>query len=349
MKRELDDSLVLNQRQSTREILRDQKVILFILIVAIAVVVGLINNRFFAVKNLVSIFQAIAVGGVLTMSMAMLLLSGGLDLSIGNIMILAGCTMSMLLTGGGQTASYAPDSAITGQEAISGGMATLPVAVLAGFGVAIGCGILNGFIVSKSKCMPLIITLGMSNVYYGLALLLTGGQFLSFDLSFEALRVLKIAEVIPVTLIIFIGLVFVAWLLINRTKYGRRIVAIGGNEENARLSGIKVDKYKILTYMISGMFCGIASILYASRLDSITAGGGNGYELTALSAAIIGGVTFDGGKGSIIGAFLGMVFMGLVANAMNILNIDSYVQISINGVIVVVAVIISNLDNLRRK
>jgi ribose/xylose/arabinose/galactoside ABC-type transport system permease subunit len=347
--RKPDDSLALNQTHNTKELFRDQRVILFILIILISVVVGLINNRFFDVKNLLSIFQSIAVGGVLTMSMAMLLLSGGLDLSIGNIMILAGCTMSMLLTGGGQTASYAPDSAIAGEEAISATMVSLPLAILAGFGVAIGAGALNGFIVAKSKCMPLIITLGMSNVYYGLALLMTGGQYLSFNLAFEPLRVLKIAEVIPMTLIIFIALVFFAWMLINRTKYGRRIVAIGGNEENARLSGIKVDKYKILTYMISGVFCGIASILYASRLDSITAGGGTGYELTALSAAIIGGVTFDGGKGTIIGAFLGMVFMGLVANAMNILGIDSYVQISISGVIVVVAVIISNLDNLRQK
>jgi len=347
--RKPDDSIALNQRQSTREMFRDQRVILLILIIVISVAVGLINNRFFAVKNLLSIFQAIAVGGVLTMSMAMLLLSGGLDLSIGNIMILAGCTMSMLLTGGGQTASYAPDSAIAGEEAIMGGVATLPVAILVGFAVAIGCGALNGLIVAKSKCMPLIITLGMSNVYYGIALLMTGGQFLSFKLAFEPLRVLKIAEVIPMTLIIFIALVIFAWMLVNRTKYGRRIVAIGGNEENARLSGIRVDKYKILTYMISGIFCGIASILYASRLDSITAGGGTGYELTALSAAIIGGVTFDGGKGTIIGAFLGMVFMGLVANAMNILNIDSYVQISVSGAIVVVAVIISNLDNLRQK
>ena len=282
------------------------------------------------------------------MSMAMLLLSGGLDLSIGNIMILAGCTISMLLTGGTMAASYAPESAIEGAEWVKQGVTSVPVAILIGFAVAIGCGALNGFIVSKSRCTPLIITLGMSSVYYGSALLLTGGQFMSFDQAFEPLRVLKIAEVIPVTLIIFIALVVFAWMLVNRTKFGRRIVAIGGNEENAFLSGIKVDKYKILTYMMSGLFCGIATILYASRLDSITAGAGTGYELTALSAAIIGGVTFEGGKGTIIGAFLGMVFMGLVANAMNILNIDPYLQVSISGAIVVTAVVLSNMNNIRR-
>ena len=347
--RKPDESIALKQRQSIKEIFRDQRVILLVLIVAIILIVGAINPRMYDGKNWLSIFAAIAVGGLLTMSMAMLLLSGGIDLSIGNIMILSGVVISVLLTGGGQTASYAPDSAITGQEGITGGFTTLPVAILIGFGIAIGCGALNGLIVAKSKCMPLIITLGMSNVYYGAALLISGGKFLSFQLALEPLRVLKIGEVIPVTLIIFIAFVFFAWMLINRTKYGRRVVAIGGNEENARLSGIKVDKYKILTYAISGLFCGIATILYASRLDSITAGGGSGYELTALSAAIIGGVTFDGGKGSIIGAFLGIIFMGLVENAMNILGIDSYVQIMVSGIIVVIAVVLSNLSNLRRK
>ncbi|MEI6100801.1 MAG: ABC transporter permease, partial [Eubacteriales bacterium] len=228
-------------------------------------------------------------------------------------------------------------------------LVSLPVAILIGFAVAIGCGALNGWIVAKSKCMPLIITLAMGNVYYGAALMLTGGQYLSFNLQFEPLRILEIAGVIPMTLIIFIGMVIVAWLLINRTKYGRRAVAIGGNEENARLSGIKVDRYKIITYAIGGLYYGIASILYASRLDSVTAGGGANYALTALTGAIIGGVTFDGGKGTIIGAFFGVLFMGLIANAMNILNIDSYLQISISGVIVVIAVVISNMDNLRRK
>jgi ribose/xylose/arabinose/galactoside ABC-type transport system permease subunit len=347
--RKPDESTALSHRQSARDLLRDQRFILLILIVAIILIVGAINPRMYDGKNWLSIFAAIAVSGLLTMSMAMLLLSGGLDLSIGNIMILSGVVISVLLTGGGQTASYAPDSSITGEEAISGGVATLPVALLVGFIIAIGCGALNGLIVSKSKCMPLIITLGMSNVYYGLALVISGGKFLSFQQQLEPLRVAKIGEVIPITLIIFIAMVFVAWVLINRTKFGRRVVAIGGNEENARLSGIKVDNYKILTYTISGLYCGIATILYASRLDSITAGGGSGYELTALSAAIIGGVTFDGGKGTIIGAFLGIVFMGLVNNAMNILGVDSYIQTIVSGIIVVVAVIISNLDNLRQK
>ena len=345
MNKKLGDSNALSQRQSMKETLRDQRSILLILIIGIAVLTGLANSNFFAMNNVLSIFQQISVTGILTMAMAMQLLNGGLDLSMGNVMVLAGCVISMLLTGGSQYASDITGNGSLGANAV----VSLPVAVIIGFGVAIGAGLLNGWIVAKSKCMPLIITLGMSNVYYGLALLLTGGQYLSFNLQFEPLRLLQIANVIPITLIIFIGMVIIAWMLINRTKYGRRAVAIGGNEENARLSGIKVDKYKIITYGIGGLYYGVAAILYASRLDSVTAGGGANYALTALTGAIIGGITFDGGKGTIFGAFLGVLFMGLIANAMNILNIDSYLQISISGIIVVIAVVISNLDNLRRK
>ena len=330
-----DEGVTLRKKKSFRGLLRDQRFLLLLLIIGIVLIVGIINPRMFDGKNWLSILSAIAVGGLLTMSMAMLLLSGGIDLSIGSIMILSGVVMSVLITGNfrGQTITAYP----------------LPVAILIGVGVAIACGMLNGLIVSKTKCMPLIITLGMSSVYYGLALVLSGGNFLSFKLAFEPLRLAKIANVLPVILVIFFVIVIITWILVNRTKFGRRVVAIGGNEENARLSGIRVDRYKIATYAISGLFSGIAAILYASRLDSITAGGGSGYELTALSAAIIGGVTFDGGKGTITGAFLGIVFLGLVNNAMNILGVDSYVQTIVSGAIVVIAVVISNIDNMRRK
>lgn len=168
-------------------------------------------------------------------------------------------------------------------------------------------------------------------------------------LAFEGLRVARIGNVIPMTLIIFFIMVIVAFVLVNRTKFGRRIVAIGGNEAVAFLSGINVDRHKIITYTISGFFCGIAAILYATRLNSVTAGGGAGYELNALTACVVGGITFDGGKGSIAGAFLGVFFMGLINNVMNILSIDSYYQTMISGLIIVVAVILSNLNRMRRE
>ncbi|NLJ40086.1 MAG: ABC transporter permease, partial [Clostridiales bacterium] len=250
-----------------------------------------------------------------------------IDLSIGNIMILSGCVMSVLLTKG----------------------IHLAIALPLGLLVAVLCGFINGLIIAKSKCMPLIISLGMSGAYFGIALLITEGRFMSFKLAFEELRKLKLFDIIPITLLIFIALVIVASIVVNRTKYGRRIVAIGGNEKNAYLSGIKVDKHKILAYTLSGLYCGIAAILYASRLDSITAQGGAGYELTALTGAIIGGITFEGGKGTVLGAFLGVVLMGIISNSMTILEVNTYVQEIISGLIIVAAVILSNIDAYRKE
>ena len=127
-----------------------------------------------------------------------------------------------------------------------------------------------------------------------------------------------------------------------------RIVAIGGNEENAYLSGIRLNRYKMAVYTIGGLLAGIASIVLVSRLDSIVATAGTGYELSALTAAVIGGVTFEGGRGSIGGAFIGVILMGVIANAMTILSVDSYLQTAITGAIIVVAVILSNIGRMRR-
>jgi ribose transport system permease protein len=318
-----------------KSLMRDQRILLLIIIVAIMVVVSFVNPNFIKATNIVSLFQQIAVLGLLTMGMAMVMLSGGLDLAVGNIMILSGCTTALLISGRG----------IVDNVPIT----SVPVGILVGLAIAVGCGFLDGFIVAKSKCLPLIITLGMSNVYYGLALIITDGQYMNFDEQFEGLRMLKIGEIIPITLLIFIGGVALTHFLINRTKFGRRIVAIGGNEENAWLSGIKIDKYKIITYTAGGAFCGLGMILLASRLNAITAGAGAGYELNALTGCVVGGITFDGGRGTIIGAFLGVFFMGLVSNVMNILGVNSYYQSMISGIIIVAAVIISNINVLRKK
>ena len=312
-------------------LVKDQRLVLLLLIVVIAVVVGSVNPRFLEIKNIITILQQVSVLGLLTLGIAILMLSGGLDLSVGNIMILSGCIIAVLVN------NNLDNPAI------------VPVAVMLGIATATLAGLINGLIIAKSRCMPLIISLGMSGIYFGIALLISGGNYMSFKLAFEPLRALRLAGIVPINTIIFLLMVLVCYILVNRTKYGRRIVAIGGNEQTAWLSGINVDVYKILTYAISGLLCGIASILYASRLDSITASSGSGYELNALTASIIGGVTFDGGKGSVLGAFLGVIFMGLVANAMNVLNIPSPFQTVISGIIVVVAVIISNINHLRKK
>lgn len=307
-------------------IFRNQNILLLIVLIAIGVTVTFVNPSFLRMTNIISIFQQVSVLGILTMAMTLLLISGGIDLSIGMVMALSGVVISRIVTDDGPI-----------WLAIGAGLATATV-----------CGLINGIIVSITKTMPLIITLGMSSVYFGIALIVSGGGFMNFSGIFDPIGRTRIAGIFPSTLIFLFVVVIFTFILLNYTRFGRRIVAIGGNEENAYLSGIRVNRYKITVYTIGGLLAGIASIVLVSRLDSIVATAGTGYELSALTAAVIGGVTFEGGRGTIGGAFIGVILMGVIANAMTILSVDSYLQTAITGGIIVVAVILSNVAKMRR-
>ena len=305
--------------------LRDQRMMLAMVILLIITAISLVNPRFIALKNIITILQQISVLGILTMAMSLLLISGGIDLSVGNIMILSGVVMSKVMMLGGDV---------------------LP-AVLAGLLTGALCGVLNGVIIAKSRCIPLIITLGTSLMFYGTALTISEGRIMSFRGRLNGLKY-RIFEVFPVMLLVLLGMILIAYVLLNITKFGRRIVAVGGNEKNAFLSGIPVERYKIAVYALAGLFCAVASLVFAARIDSITANGGAGYETRALTAAIIGGVTFEGGRGTVSGAFLGCLLMGVISNAMNILQVTSYTQTIVTGLIIVSAVVLSNIHNIGR-
>jgi len=259
--------------------------------------------------------------------MAMLLISGGIDLSIGNMMVLSGVLVGTIITNGG----------------------SLSVAIIAGIAVSTVCGLVNGIIIAKSKCMPLIITLGTSQIFFGISLLIAGGSFINFQKKLDFMRTIQLFNFLPLMVIFMLIIVLIMYLLLNKTKFGRRIVAIGGNEKNAYLSGIKVDLYKIITYSISGAIVGLAGLIFAARLNAITANAGSGYELDALVAAVIGGVTFEGGRGTVLGAFLGCLLTGIISNALDILGVHAYIKIVITGLIIVTAVVLSNIENARKK
>ncbi|MGM0432902.1 MAG: ABC transporter permease [Spirochaetota bacterium] len=305
---------------------KDQRVLMLVVIFLITLAVSIVNIQFIEMRNIVAIFQQISVLGILTMAMAMLLISGGIDLSIGNIMILSGVVISKIIMGGG----------------------SVFVGVILGLLTGVVCGVINGIIISKSRCLPLIITLGTSQIFFGASLMITGGQFMNFRGKFDFIGRTRILDVFPVMLFFLIAMVAVAFILLNHTRFGRRLVAIGGNERNAYLSGINIVRHKIAIYAIGGLFSAIASIVFVSRLDAITATAGAGYELRALTAAIIGGITFEGGRGTIGGAFIGVFLIGIINNAMNILSVWPYAQTAISGAIIVIAVILSNLENIKK-
>jgi ribose transport system permease protein len=310
-------------------IIRDQRILLWLVIVILCVGVASLNPRFLSLGNIMIVLQQISVVGILTMGMSLLLISGGIDLSMGSIMVFSAVVMAKIIMGGG----------------------SVPSAIVVGILVAVLFGFVNGVIIAKSRCMPLIITLGMSNVYYGISLVVSNGKFLNFNQQFELIRRTRIWGTVPIVMLGFLAVVVaMTAILLNLTKTGRRIVAVGGNEENAYLSGIRVSRYKILTYTIGGLFCGIASIVLAARLDSITSSAITAnYELSALTASIVGGVTFEGGRGTILGAFTGVLLIGLLGNAMTVLSINSYIQKIVEGAIIVLAVVLSNMSNIKRR
>ena len=306
-------------------ILKDQRILLLFVIFAIIACVTVINPKFITIKNIVTILGQISVIGVLTMAMSMLLISGGIDLSLGNIMALSSVVMAALLA--------------MGQNII--------IVIFGGIITGLICGLLNGFIIAKSKCIPLIITVGTSPIFYGLSLTISKGRIMSFSGVFDVLSKTKFFGVFPAMLIVLILMIILAYILMNKTIVGKRLMAIGGNEKNAYLCGIEIDKYKILIYSLSGIFGSVAAIVFSARIDSVTANAGLGYETSALTAAIIGGVTFEGGKGSIAGAFLGCILMGVISNAMNILQVETYIQTIITGIIIAAAVVFSNVASMR--
>lgn len=306
-------------------ILKDQRLLLLFVIFAIIACVTVINPKFITIKNIVTILGQISVIGVLTMAMSMLLISGGIDLSLGNIMALSSVVMAALLARG----------------------QNIFIVIFGGIIIGLVCGLLNGFIIAKSKCIPLIITLGTSQIFYGLSLTISKGRIMSFSGVFDVLSKTKFFGVFPAMLIVLILMIILAYILMNKTVVGKRLMAIGGNEKNAYLCGIEIDKYKILIYSLSGIFCSVAAIVFSARIDSVTANAGLGYETSALTAAIIGGVTFEGGKGSIAGAFLGCILMGVISNAMNILQVETYIQTIITGIIIAAAVVFSNVASMK--
>lgn len=320
-----DKSTTKRKSSSKLKFLKNQITYLIIVLIVISVIATLLNPRFFTARNFFNIMQQISVLGMLTMCMSLLMISGGLDISIGNMAGLVGIIFVQMVL-----------------SEFSIGFSVFVVLTLSTI-----MGAINGIIISKSKVTPLIITLGMMYVFYGFALIVSGGRPLALGNRFQFLGRAHVGP-IPFPIIIYLTIFAFAYLLRRYTKYGRRLNAIGGNVHTAYLSGISVDAHLISIYALSGLIAGLAGLVLASRLGMIRADGGTGYELRALAATIIGGITFEGGRGSIVGAFFGVLLLGVMYNAMNIIGVSSYLQTIFLGSIIVIATVLSNVGKMKR-
>jgi len=295
-----DERLSIIRRLS---FLNSQITYLVLVIIIIGIIATVLNPNFLTLRNFFNIMQQISVLGILTMCMSLLMISGGLDISIGNMAGLVAMIFAKMLIAG---------------ESIT-------ISVITVLAIALILGFINGVIIAKSKVTPLIITLGMNYVFLGVALIIGGGRPQTIIGQFEFLGEAKVG-LVPVAIIIYFLIFLFAFFLRKNTKYGRRFNAIGGNSQAAFLSGINVDWHVISIYALSGLIVGLAGLVLVSRLGMVRANSGSDFALQALAAAIIGGITFEGGRGSLIGAFFGVLLLGILYNAMNIIGISSYLQ-----------------------
>jgi len=254
------------------------------------------------------------------------MISGGIDLSIGSLISLVSSVAGKLLMSG-----------------VNPLVVTL-IALL----VSTACGMMNGLIATLSRCAPFIITLGTMSVFSGMALLITEGNIINFPRDTYSLLGSSQLGIIPSPVIVYMIVFAVVFFFLTYTRTGRRVYAIGGNEETAYLSGVKITKYRIALYSVSGFIIGISALVLMSRLGSASAVMGSGYELRAIAAAVIGGMTLSGGKGTPVGAFLGVLLLGIISNALNILDVSSYYQNIVLGAIIVIAIVFTNMGNKKR-
>ena len=283
--------------------------------------------HFASTNNYIDILTATAVNGVLATGVTFVIITGGIDLSVGT-----GMTFT---------------SVVMGIVAVNLGL-PLPLGLLAAFGAGALVGVVNGTLIAKAKLPPFIATLGMLYVTLGMAQVLSNVHPIYFDQSpaFQSFFMGKPILGIPNIVWVMLGGAAIAWVLLNKTILGRYTFALGSNEEATRLSGVIVDKWKILVYVVNGLFVGLAGIVIASRMNSAQPGLGQGYELDAIAAAVIGGTSLSGGEGSIVGTVIGAFLISTLRIGLSVAGIPDQWKSVITGLVVIGAVW---LDILRRR
>lgn len=281
-------------------------------------ILWVLTPYFMTISNLLNIAEQTSINAIIAVGMTFVIISAGIDLSVGSIMAFSGVILASALQAG----------------------LPLPFAIMIGLSIGALCGIVNGILISYGKLPPFISTLGMMSVARGAALLSTGGRPVSgFSETFRFLATGKILH-IPMPVIIMAIVFLLAHFVLTRTKLGRYTYAIGGNEKAALLSGVNVKHYKIYIYTISGLLSGVAAVILTARLNSAQPIAGIMYELDAIAATVIGGTSLVGGVGTISGTLIGALIMGVLRNGLNLLGVSSFVQQTVIGTVIIVAVLI---------
>ena len=310
-----------------------QRLLAFAALILLFIVFSIASPYFFQFDNIIGIFLATAVNGLLALGVTFVIVTAGIDLSIGTVM-----TLSAVMAGVFITMWRLP----------------VPLGILAGLATGALCGLINGLIIAKLKMAPFVATLGMLYVAKGLSLVFSGLKPVYFD-DTPAYRAISMGSItgaiipgleIPNAVLVLFGAAIVASLILTKTVLGRYTFALGSNEEATRLSGVNVDRWKIAVYTLGGLFAGLAGIVISARINSAQPSLGQGYELDAIAAAVIGGTSLSGGEGTILGTVIGAFIISTLSNGLRILSVPQEWQTVVTGVILILAVY---LDIIRRR
>ena len=311
-----------------------------IFLIVLMAVFAIAEPRFMSQVNLFNIARQVSVTGLLAIGMTFVILTAGIDLSIGSLLAFAGLVAAAVAKGG------LSDRFTVGDNTIGFGW---PLAALAAIVVGMIGGLIQGLAITKLKVPPFVVTLGGMSVFRGAALLFAaGGPISGFDPGFAWWGQGKIGPV-PVPVILFLFCAVTAHIVLRYARFGRRVYAVGGNPEAARLSGLNVSGIICSVYVIMGFFAGLCAFVLSARLNSAEAVAGTGYELTVIASVVIGGTSLFGGIGTIFGTVIGALLIGVLLNGLVILNVSSYIQQIIIGVIIVLAVSFDTFAKSRRR
>ena len=289
-----------------------------LILLVICVFATILSPSFLSVTNLFNVFKQITVAGIVGCGMTFVILTGGIDLSVGSILGLSGVLASGVLASTGNTA----------------------VAVAVSLTVGIACGAVNGFFVSVCGIPPFISTLGMMTLLRGVILVYTKGS--PIPIKSDAYKFFGKGSIagIPVPVIILIIVFLLAHYILTQTSYGRSVYAVGGNREAARLSGIRVKTSEFLVYTLNGLMCGMAGLILTARLGSAQSTSGTGIEMDAIAAVILGGTSLSGGVGFVLPTVVGAMIMGIIDKILTLMNVNPHATNIVKGAVILIAVLV---------
>ncbi len=289
---------------------------LLLVILFVGLALSLLTDTFLSVANFTNVARQISINGILAVGVTFVLLTAGVDLSLGSVVALSGVACA--------TFAHPGDHSVF-----------VPIAV--GLLTGAACGLVNGVLVTRGGVAPFIVTLGMMTIARGLALIVSGGRPVA-DMSNELTALAGDFLGIPIPVLCFSGVAAAAWYFLRNFRLGRHIYAVGGNENAARAAGVPVEKVKLFAYGLCGLLTGLAGVVLAARITTGQPNAGQAYELDAIAAVVIGGTSLAGGVGTITGTLLGVLLIGVINNGLDLQGVSSYYQAVIKGVIIVGAV-----------